>query len=256
MFRISVPSVSLATLLVVAAVPPSAALAEDIEINGVCIDGTCPPPSGTSDAIQLGQSVGPTSGSHSLTFGDGDQYSITWTFEASFNSRSSGGTELVVDPVVTYVGSSPSVGNDIINFNAFQNYYDDSPPVTWDGTYTETVHLALLGNVGPGSTVSAELFYDGQGLGLVGPYGPGNNSAQNTADLTGLDAPTLAAGYEFTYDFQAGTVNGASASAVTGVVPEPSGVQLLSLVLACMVVGRGLVVHRRSGVKSTGSKLV
>ncbi len=221
---------------------PSAAFAGDIQINGVCVVGTCPPPSGTSDAVQYGQSIGPTTGSYSLTFGDGDAYSITWSFSASYTSS---GTELSINPVATYTGGSPSVGNDVINFNFFQNYYDSSPG-TWDGAYTETVPLAVLGNVGAGSTASAELFYDGQGLGLVGPFGPGYHFAQNTVTLTGLDADTLAAEYEFTFDFQAGTQDGASESSP---VPEPYealplGLALAGLVCSPLVVRRCSSLHR------------
>jgi hypothetical protein len=219
---------------------PSAALADDIQINGTCVVGTCPPPSGPSDALQYGQSTGPTSGSYLLTFADGDQYSISWTFQAYYDDS---GTEIIVDPVATYVGSSPSVGNDLINFDAYQNYYAGGPG-NWDGDYTETIPLALTGNVGAGSTVEAQLFWSGQGLGEVGPYGPGYNYAQNTVDLTGLDANTLVAEYEFAFDFTPGTLNGASA--FSG-VPEPSAVQLLMLMLACTVVVRWLAARLRSG---------
>jgi hypothetical protein len=219
---------------------PLAALADDIQINGTCVVGTCPPPSGTSDALQYGQSTGPTSGSYLLTFGDGDKYSISWTFEAYYDDS---GTEIIVDPVATYAGSSPSVGNDLINFDAFQNFYAGGPG-NWDGDYTETIPLALTGSVGAGSTVAAQLFWSGQGLGEVGPYGPGYYNAQNTVDLTGLDANTLTAEYEFAFDFTAGTLNGASA--FSG-VPEPSSVQLLILMLAGTAVVCGLAARRRSG---------
>jgi hypothetical protein len=217
---------------------PSAAFAGDIQINGTCVLGTCPPPSGTSDALQLGQSIGPASGSYLLTFADTDAYSITWTYSAWYNA---GGTEIIVNPVATYIGASPSVGNDAIAFNFFQNYYDNSRG-SWDGAYTETVPLALLGSVGSGSTVSAQLFYDGQGLGLVGPFGPGYHFGQNTVNLTGLTASTLAAEYEFTFDFAAGTLTGASASSG---IPEPCQALPLGLALAGLVCSR-LGVRRRS----------
>ena len=216
---------------------PSAAFAGDIQINGVCVFGTCPPPSGTSDALQFGQSIGPTTGSSVLTFVDTDAYSITWSYGASYTAQ---GTEIIINPVATYTGGSPSLGNDVITFNVFQNYYDSSPG-SWDGAYTETVPLALLGNVGAGSTVEAELFYDGQGLGLVGPFGPGYHFGQNTVSLTGLTGSTLSAEYEFTFDFQAGTLTGADA----GSVPEPYEALPLGLALAGLVCSR-LVVRRRS----------
>lgn len=216
---------------------PSVVLAGDIQIDGVCVLGTCPPPTGTSDALQLGQSIGPTPGSSSVAFG-ADPYSVAWTFAAAYTAL---GTSLSVDPVVTYTGASPSTTNDVITFNFFQNYYDASAG-TWNGAYTETIPLNILGNVGAGSTASAELFYDGQGLGLVGPFGPGYHYGQNTVSLTGLTASTLSAEYEFTFDFQPGTLTGASESSP---VPEPYQALPLGLALAGLVCRR-LLVRRYS----------
>jgi hypothetical protein len=217
---------------------PFAAFAADIQINGVCVVGTCPPPSGTSDAIQFGQSIASV-GSYPLTFADTDTYLITWSYSASYDAS---GTEIVINPAATYTGASPSLGNDVITFNFFQNIYDDSPG-SWDGLYTETVPLALYGNVGAGSTVSGELFWDGQGLGLVGPFGVGYHSGQNSATLTGLDDPTLAAEYEFTYDFQAGTQPGGGGDSP---VPEPYEALPLGLALSGCVVWRRLAARQRS----------
>ena len=225
---------SLAALLLLLS---SAAFAGDIQINGVCVLGTCPPLTGTSDALQLGSSIGPTSGSTSVTMGT-DPYSVAWSFQAWYNA---GGTEIIVNPFVTYTGASASTTNDVINFNFFQNYYDASPG-TWNGAYTETIPLSISGNVGAGSTASGELFYDGQGLGLVGPFGPGSHFGQNTVNLTGLTDSTLAAEYEFTFSFQRGTQTGASESSP---VPEPYQALPLGLALAGLVCRR-LVVRRYS----------
>jgi hypothetical protein len=216
---------------------PSAAFAGAVQINGTCVVGTCPPPSGPGDALQFGQSIGPTNGSYSLTFANTDAYLITWSFAAWYTAS---GTEIIADPIATYTRANPSIGNDVISINFFQNYYDNSPG-SWDGAYTETVPLALLGSVGAGSTVSAELFYDGQGLGLVGPFGPGYHFGQNTVNLTGLTASTLAAEYEFTFNFAAGTLTGGTAESV----PEPYEALPLGLALAGLVCSR-LVVRRRS----------
>jgi hypothetical protein len=219
-----------------------AASAGDIQINGTCVLGTCPPPSGTSDAIQFGQSIGPANGSYSLTFANTDVYSITWTYSASYTAA---GTALMVSPVATYTGVSPSVGNDAIAFNFFQNYYDNSPG-SWDGAYTETIPLALFGNVGSGSTASGELFYDGQGLGLVGPFGLGSHVGQNTVNLTGLTDSTLAAEYKFTYNFATGTqTGGGGSSPPPATIPEPYEALPLGLAVAGLVCGR-LAVRRRS----------
>ncbi len=224
----------------------SVALAGDISIDGTCVDGTCPPPTGTSDAIQLGGSISPTAGSDNLVFGDTDTYSVSWTYSASFTS----GTAISVDPIVTYTGSSPSVGNDVVTFDLYQSYYD-SGPGTWDGLYTETIPLNMSGNVGAGSTVSGELFYytdedpTPQGLGLAGPFGPGSNTGTSSATLTGLDGDNLVAEFEFTYDFEAGTIPGAGASST----PEPA--QALPLGLALLGIAGYRVAARRRAFQTS-----
>jgi hypothetical protein len=150
------------------------------------------------------------------TFGNGDAYDVSWTYSAEYNSN---GTELSVDPTVTYVGSSPSVGDDSLEFQYFQNFYDAGP---WNGTYTEIIPLYLSANAAGGSTVSGQLFYDGQGIGLIGPYPPGNYSGMNSANLSGLTDPTLSADFQFYFDFAEGSTNGASASAASSSAPEPA----------------------------------
>jgi hypothetical protein len=219
-------------LAVLVLLVPFGAMAADVQINGTCVVGTCPPPNpGPTDAIQFNGSVGPTPGSYNLLFGDGDAYTISWIFSASYGNN---GTEVSITPTATYTGSSPSAGNDVINFDFFQNFYDNSPG-SWDGSYTETVPLQLFGNVGAGSVVQAELFIDGQGLGLVGPYGVGDHFGSNTENLTGLDAATLSYEYEFNYDFQAGTQRGSTASSV----PEPyETLPLLGVVLLVLAAKR------------------
>lgn len=217
---------------------PFGAFAADIQINGVCIQGTCPPPSGTSDALQFGQSVPMTSGSTVYTFGDGDQYSVMWSYSAAFNAS---GTTIFVDPTVSYIGSSASVGNDLLTFSFYQNYYDNSPG-NWDGSYTESIPLMTAGNVGAGTSADGELFYDGQGLGIVGPYSLGNHFGTNTMTLTGLNDPTLSAQYLFQYSFKAGTQTGAGfMSPPASAVPEPSE----TLPLAALGLGACVFAVRR-----------
>jgi hypothetical protein len=126
--------------------------------------------------------------------------------------------------------------------NFYANYYNSSPG-TWDGAYTETVPLELYGNVGAGSTVSAELFYGGQGIGLVGPFGPGYHFAQVTTTLTGLNNDILPAVFVFNFNFEAGTDTGSGGSGSP--VPEPCEALPLGLALGCVVWGR-LAARRRS----------
>jgi hypothetical protein len=204
---------------------PFVASAADIEINGTCIQGTCPPPSGTSDAVQSGQSNSGAS-SYNLTI-NSDNYLISWTYSDSYTPN---GTEIVINPTATFV-SGPSTTSDTITFDFFQNYYTPGNNITYDGAYTETVPLDIEGNVGSSSTAQAELFYNGQGLGLVGPVGPGFHFQQNTANLSGLDSNTLSAEYEFTYIFGSNTTSG-FISSPSG-VPEPSE----SLPLAALGIG-------------------
>ena len=128
---------------------PSAVSAADIQINSACVFGACPPPAGVSDALQYGQSIGLTNVNYLATV-NSDAYSISLAYSASYTAA---GTAIFVNPTVTYVGVGPSLNNDVISINFFQNYYDASSG-SWDGAYTETVPLALLGNVGAGSTVS------------------------------------------------------------------------------------------------------
>jgi hypothetical protein len=209
----------------------SAAFAADIQINGACIQGACPPPSGTSDAVQFGQSIPLTNGSYLLSFGDGDQYSIAYSYSASYTAA---GTLIFIDPAVTYTGITPSVGNDVINFNFFQNFYSDSPG-TWDGAYTENIPISISGDVGAGTTATGQLLYDGQSIGLEGPYGPGYNDGTNSKNLTGLDAPTLAGEYEFTYDFAAGSQPGSGGSSPAPPTATPEPAQTLPLAFAGMI---------------------
>ena len=229
---------------------PFIASAGDIQINGTCVVGACPPPSGTSDALQFNQSIGLTTGSYSLTFADTDQYSITWSYSASYTAA---GTQLFIDPAATYIGASPSVGNDDIAFDFFQNFYDNSPG-SWDGSYTESVPLNISGNVGAGSTASGQLFYDGQSLPLVGPFGLGSHLGQNTATLTGLTDPTLAAEYELVFDFQAGTQTGAGdSSPAASSVPEPYEALPLGLALGCVAWNRRAARRRASYTRRCAS---
>ncbi|HEX3747302.1 MAG TPA: hypothetical protein VHW09_25375 [Bryobacteraceae bacterium] len=195
---------------------PGPAAASSIEINSTCVVGTCPPVSGPSDAVSFGGSVGPTAGNYLYTFGNGDPFNVSWTYSAEYDS---GGTRLAVDFSVDYVGIGPSTGNDSLNLQYLQNFYDTGP---WDGNYTEYIPLFLSADAGAGSTVSGELFYDGQSVGLVGPDGPGTYSGMNSTTLTGLTDPTLSADFQFIFNFNQGTVTNASASTISSDVPEPA----------------------------------
>ena len=218
-----------------------AAFGSDIQINGVCVQGTCPPGAGV-DAINFN---GSTSGNGSDPIVvNGDPFSVSWVYTASYNSN---GTALFVNPTATYIGGSPLTNNDVITFNFFQNYFDSSPG-SWDGTFGETVPLMMAGGFGGGSMISGQLFYTtdagsrpGTGLGLVTLSHPGSTTGVNSANLTGLTGTTLEAEYEFTFDFGAGTVSGASESSPT---PEPVETLPVGIALAVSI---WYVARRQSG---------
>ena len=149
---------------------------------------------------------------------DGDAYDISGNYSASYSTAD--GSAISINPLVTYIGTMPSVATDTLDFSMFQSYFDTSC-CTWAGLYSESIPLYLSNLAGPGSSISGELFYDGQGVGLVGPYGPGVYSETRSANLDfgNLNtSPFLAAEYDFSFVFGAGTLPGADASAAT---PEP-----------------------------------
>jgi hypothetical protein len=208
---------------------PFTAKPATITVNNVCEVNCSAPDTLTNDTS--------TDGSFGFVFafGDGDSYDVSGDYSASYSSGD--GSTIAVTPIVTYLGSAPSVANDTIDFALFQNYFDTSC-CSWAGTYTETVPLSLSALAGPGSSVSGQLFFDGQGIGLVGPYGPGTylQTVSAPMDFGALDTnPSLSAEFDFSFVFGAGTQPGVSASAST--VPEPvtaipSGLGLILIGLA------------------------
>lgn len=199
------------TLLRAAAVAvalPLLGVSATVAINGVCVNGSCTPVPVT---YGIGNSQSGST-SNGVIVGT-DTYSTATTFTAGVNSN--GGTYLSFDPTVSYVGTSPSTSTDTITVDLLASIYD--PTATdWDGTYSE--HVPLI--VATGGTASAELFVDGQGVGLVGPYGAGTYNVSESATLTGVNGSTLDYAYDFTFTFAAGTAPGATSSSPS--VPEPA----------------------------------
>lgn len=232
---------------------PSAVFASDIQVNGVCITGqglggNCPPPAGSSDAVGISPAPTSTSGSGSTNIvvaPDTDPYTVAWTYSASYSS----GVTLVFDPTVTYTGISPTTTGDTITVNFFQSFYDNSPGV-WDGSYGESVDLALGAGAAAASTASGQLCFvatDTDCLALKTLDGPGPATAvdTDTEDLTLGAGNNLVAEYDFTFYFAPGTTNGTSAG---GVVPEPA----LGLPLGLMLLGlAGYAARRRQRASGT-----
>jgi hypothetical protein len=192
---------------------PFAAKSASIVVNGTC-ESSC-----SSGALSDGQS---TSGSFNFdyTSGDGDIYDVSGSYGASYSNVT--GSTIVVNPTFIYAGAAPSSGNDTITFDLYQFYFD-AECCTWAGTYSESVPLFLSSTAGPGSTIAGQLLFDGQSVGLVGPFGPGDYLVSESAALDfgfSDNSPFLLADYQFTAQFDAGTLPGAGASGAA--TPEPA----------------------------------
>jgi len=178
----------------------------------------------TGPTVGFNSAYDATSFNHVITFGNGDVFDVTGNYYATYTAT--GGTVTHINPTVVYAGSSPSVGNDSISVILTQQYFD-STPGNWDGHYTSTTPVKFSGVVGPGSSVTAEVFYDGQSLGAL----TGSSGVLNSAkDLTGLNGNTLTNVYDITFNIDAGTQPGASLSSST--VPEPAAALPVGLGLA------------------------
>jgi hypothetical protein len=231
-----------------AAVVPSSVHAAAIQISSGPVI-TCETGANCSsvDSLGNGQSVGPTHFSYNFTVGS-DTYNFAGTYSSSY-SHTNGGF-IAINLTAMYTGSSPSATQDIVSFDLLQNYFDPLPG-TWNSPpdYTETVPISLSPNVGPGSTVSANLCYNGnQCVGEVGPFGPGSYNVSKSTPLTGLGSGDfLDADFNFTFDFMPGTQPGAGAVTSAATVPEPA--QTIPALLTLMMLGG--VAYRRQPSKRT-----
>jgi hypothetical protein len=181
-----------------------------------------------------------TSGSfNQAIFVGSDEYFLSATYAYGVTTAQGGPTTITFLPTVTYIGGSPTTSADTINFNLLAGifYAQGSSATTWDGTYTETVPLL----VPTGATASGELFADGQGVGLVGPYGPGTYNVTQSANLTGVVGQTLNYAYDFTFTFGLGTPSLTSTSSPASSTPEPATM----IPAAIGLVGFGMLALRR-----------
>ena len=168
-----------------------------------------------------------TSFNQTVTFADGDAYDVSGIYFASYTAT--GGTTVSIDPAIKYLGSSPSTANDSISISFTQAFFDSSPGV-FDGNYTSATPVNIMGSVGAGSSLTAEVLYDNQSLGVV----TGSSGVlTSAANLTGLTGDILAADYELTYNLNAGTAPGAGIDSST--VPEPIQTLPVGIGLACFL---------------------
>jgi hypothetical protein len=209
-----------------AAALPLLGASATVQINGVCVNGSCSP-----TPVTYGAGNNQTGSTYNgITVGS-DAYATATSFGVGV--AADGSTYINFYPAVAYVGSAPSTSADTVTVNLLASIYDAAAS-NWNGTYTE--HVPLI--VATGSSASGELYVDGQGVGLVGPYGAGTWDVSNSATLTGITGSTLNYSFDFIFTFAPGTLPGAASLSPT---PEPA--TLLPAALGLM--GFGLMAFRR-----------
>jgi hypothetical protein len=189
--------------------------------NTLCEVGNCASP-GT---LSPGQSIGATDYSFIYTFANTDKYFVAGSYSASGNAPT-----ISFSAVATYLGNATSTASaaDTLSVDLLQVFnYNDNP----DGTYDESATLSQA-NVAPGSYVTSELFFGGQGIGLMGPLTTlTTQTFSMSATLTGLSNPSEA---DFNYTFHI--------AAGSPAVPEPAETGFLTLGIAII----GMLTFRRN----------
>jgi hypothetical protein len=186
------------------------------------------------DSLNLGDAVN-GSFQFAYTFANTDNYEITGTYSAS--EARGAGTSIGFVVNAFYLGNSTNTAsaNDVLRVDLLQNYLY---PYALDGTYFASAGGSLDPSVAPGSSFKAELTYNGQSVGVIGPFsGPGFQSGSTSATLTGLTNP-LAADFSYTYDFAAGSTP----------TPEPTALALSAAGLLAVGVFK---IRRRRVVRTS-----
>lgn len=220
---------------------PSMMLASALSVNGTCEVGNCT----SVDVLQPGTS---TSGffDFTYTFGNTDAYHVFGDFSASDPSTGTGSTTIKIDLTAVYLGNSTHTVSsaDVLTTDMFQKY---NYPGSLDGTYSEHTNAFFGGKIASSSTLDAQLFYDGQSLGLLGPFSPpGPGSQTKSANLTGLTNP-LSADYRFDFDFGAGSQVGSNMSTLKALnVPEPGEALLMGVGLFGFALSAAIRRRRKS----------
>jgi hypothetical protein len=147
---------------------------------------------------------------------NGDSFVLYAPFFAANNVLN--GTTVAYEPFVIHTGHSSTQQNDAFEIDFFQNF---AYSASLNGKYSEAtdsyVYLA-----GPGSSFTAQAFYGGQGLGLMGPFIGLNGSDSHEAVLSDLSGTPLTFEYQMIYDFTAGSEPDALMVAL-GPIPLPLG---------------------------------
>lgn len=221
------------TLLVCLLAVPAIGLPAALSVNGTCELGNCSSP----DVLAPDTSTSATF-DFVYTFGNTDMYRVYGELEASNSSTE--GTGIHIDLTAVYVGNAAGglSANDVLTTDMLQNY---DVIGSLDGFYFQRSDANISGPIAGDSSFEAQLYYNGNGLGPIGPFvGPGFYSGSSEADLEGLTNP-LSADFRFIFTFGAGSAPGATISTV---VPEPG--EALPLGIA-VVAGLLLPAIRRSG---------
>jgi hypothetical protein len=197
------------------------ALANTVSVNGTCLQGTCASPG----VLLPGQSTAGTFAG-SLTFGNGDAYSITGSWN---NSETSDGLGISIDPVATikFLGSSgggPAVGNDFMDMLFVQGYQVNFT----SGVFGAGLFGTTTGSFGSGSTITFLANINGTPLAGSGPLAlPGNFVFFNGSNSVGGITNPLLLTFEYQVNFGAGTLPGAAVY-IDQALPEPSSLMLLA----------------------------
>jgi hypothetical protein len=220
-------------LLAVLLVAPSLCLASSITLNGACEAGTCPP----VGSLAPGGSI-PATLFNFIASVNGDMYDIFGEYSASNTTSSpSGFTATQFNVTADYMGPAPTTGADALTIDDLQDF---TVPGTFSltGTYNEST-FATFG--GSGGSLTYQAFYNGDGLGLLGPVtSPQSLSSSKDLMLTGTSLDVEA---QYTLVFDAGTTRGSEITST----PEPTGLVPATAILALCL---GVSAIRRSRIVS------
>lgn len=221
--KVKKSSLRIAVLLAVPAIAFPAAVSLTSGNTVTCEFGTC----SSIDSLTAGQTAGSFLDIPFTVNGNSFELDSLWS--AWNNDPHS--TKFTVTPIVTYTGSSPLAQSDIFTIDFWQNFTYSG--IT-NGTYHESTGSYV--NAAPGSTLSMEAFFGGQGVGLMGPFGLGDAAGDGVKQLTGVSGDPLTFEYSFIFDFAKGSDPG-SVIAAPAAIPEPgSGVFAL---FGVMLLGAG-----------------
>jgi hypothetical protein len=201
-FRIYLPLVALSFAA------PSLCQAGIVNANGTCEVGDCH----GSNVLSYGSTTGQQPFSFFYRFPNTDTFNVTGLYSAS---SSSSGTQIEFNVRAYYLGNSTHTAsaNDTLVIDLLQSY---DFPFDLNGTYSYSNSFHVGKFVSPNSTAQTDLYYEGRGVGVIGPFtGPGNFSGSASADIGGLTHP-LSADYRYTFFIAAGSVTAAADAEVSG----------------------------------------